>query len=244
MQASHFSLLSTIILIVSAANAATQSSPGDLERAYGSSRIVGGRMAGIDEFPFMVLLVAEMDGILITPCGGSLIAPDTVLTAAHCFRPSDFTYKGVLIGDLTPWNSESEGEFFSLAQDPIPHPDFDPNALVNDVMILRLNGKSSFQPIELVFENASFDQLRRPWNIRHGCRMERHNFWRDSFKPVMLGGPRRGTISGMSRRFWWDLDAISICVWCLRVAKDPAKATAEGLFSTNIRQRFPSKLES
>jgi secreted trypsin-like serine protease len=45
--------------------------------ASSSTRIIGGSLAPSDRYPYVVNL--EPIG-----CGGSLIAPDVVLTAAHC----------------------------------------------------------------------------------------------------------------------------------------------------------------
>jgi len=130
-----------------------------------TGRIVGGTEASNGDFPFMLLLIAEdiASGIFISPCGGSLIAPDTVLSAAHCFDTSgSIVYRGVLIGDLTPYDPTDSGHYIPLSGSPIVHPNFDENTFENDVMILRLSGSSSFKPIQLIFEQADFDQLRTP----------------------------------------------------------------------------------
>ena len=47
-------------------------------------RIIGGRPAGAGSHPWMAMLWNKQKGKLF--CGGSLIAPRWVLTAAHCLE--------------------------------------------------------------------------------------------------------------------------------------------------------------
>jgi secreted trypsin-like serine protease len=58
-------------------------------RSRMSTRIVGGRIAAPDSHPFQVglLFKHDPDNFFAQYCGGSLIRPDVVVTAAHC---SDF----------------------------------------------------------------------------------------------------------------------------------------------------------
>ena len=57
-------------------------------------RIVGGKPALPNEFPWMAALVYEnSNGKSLIFCGGSLISPNVILTVAHCLQPID-DYKG------------------------------------------------------------------------------------------------------------------------------------------------------
>ena len=50
----------------------------------GDEKIVGGTVAASNEFPWQAFIQVEMFSGNIFACGGSLIADQWVLTAAHC----------------------------------------------------------------------------------------------------------------------------------------------------------------
>ena len=60
---------------------------------------IGGEQAGIGEFPFQVALgYKDQNNEIDYNCGGSLIADDIVLTAAHCANRSDAVPVSVKLG--------------------------------------------------------------------------------------------------------------------------------------------------
>nr|QHB21556.1 venom S1 protease 11 [Platymeris rhadamanthus] len=60
-------------------------------------RIVGGHEAGINEYPFAVLIMLKRRQYPY--CGGSIITPYHVLTAAHCTQPFRGIRLAVIIGE-------------------------------------------------------------------------------------------------------------------------------------------------
>ncbi|KAL3778872.1 hypothetical protein HJC23_005979 [Cyclotella cryptica] len=94
-----------------------------------NQNIVGGVEAISGRYPYTVALTSN--GFQF--CGGSLIAPDTVITAAHCMDGTSFN---VVIGrhDLRT----SSGEEIARKTE-IVHPNYDGNSMVNDFAIVLLS---------------------------------------------------------------------------------------------------------
>ena len=100
-----------------------------------SGAVVDGRNADVDEWPWMVSL--RSGGHL---CGGSIISPTTVVTAAHCLE-------GMRAGDLAvrAGTRQVDGSGQRLNVDRIiRHPGYDPNTVENDIALLRLDGRFRF----------------------------------------------------------------------------------------------------
>jgi trypsin len=113
------------------------------------TRIIGGYDAPQGRYPYLVTLINK-DGSL--RCGGILVAPDIILTAAHC----DGGFGAAHVGR---WNQEDTNEdydsFGILSTDHYIHPSFvNPSETKSgvssfDFMLLKMNQTSSKDYIKL-----------------------------------------------------------------------------------------------
>ena len=113
-----------------------------LVAAAPASAVTGGTPASRD-YPFMAALYD--DGTWI--CGSSLIAPDTILTAAHCVVDQKTASKiSFEIGGYTQGDPRNEKR---TASSITVHPQYDPDTSRYDVAIVKLATPSTKTPVAI-----------------------------------------------------------------------------------------------
>lgn len=118
-----------------------------------SPKIIGGRDAVEDEFPYLVSIRrAEFEYILGQPyhvCAGSILNANTVITASHClYDPfgNHLTKAGsylVVAGLLLMW-SDFNAKYFVVTEI-FSHPNFNEETMDNDIAVLKVAPDFSFE---------------------------------------------------------------------------------------------------
>ena len=124
------------------------------------NRIVNGEAAVYDQFPWIVSLQYYNPNRqqYLHYCGGSIVAPNIIVTAAHCSpfifsrnNKLDFREVKILAGCLK-WNTADQDEHCQSiivhGSDFIDYPDYSAGTPVNDIAIARM--RQSFQMTDSV----------------------------------------------------------------------------------------------
>ncbi|MFJ6213021.1 trypsin-like serine protease [Streptomyces sp. NPDC092296] len=124
-------------------SAPTVSSGAEASGADGSSaavttRIIGGSTAPIANAPSMVQLWYLLGDGTAQFCGGTLVAPDKVLTAAHCVAGLKWQQNGIVVSSTSAlWNG-SNGKIAGVWRQ-WSHPKYSDRTLQNDIAVLTLD---------------------------------------------------------------------------------------------------------
>lgn len=131
-----------------------------LKGALRPERIVGGVEAEVGRYPYMVSLIFDYTtgagGQYAPFCGGSLVAPEWVLTAAHCLGYSTHVLLGHHDFNNVPETAEKIAVRYEVA-----HPAYDAYTYDNDVAMLRLEApaSSSFAPVRMNGDDGTANEL-------------------------------------------------------------------------------------
>lgn len=103
--------------------------------------MIGGTDATPGEWPWQAKLRTKEEGFF---CGGSLITPTWVMTAAHCVSGSQDPSKySVTLGDVNREKPEQTEQEFNVIR-VVVHPKYDsPVAINNDIALLQLGSEAS-----------------------------------------------------------------------------------------------------
>ena len=117
--------------------------------------VVGGTSAEAGEYPWQVAVIKEQGNDLFFICGGTLIAPQRVVTAAHCTSGSAGSLK-VLVGTQLLSSGGSILDVSSYAD----HPSYSSTTDRFDAAVLELatpGVDAGGQPLQLIGEEGSAD---------------------------------------------------------------------------------------
>ncbi|MCT2584674.1 S1 family peptidase [Actinophytocola gossypii] len=131
-------VLASVGVAASVSTASADPAPADVQ-----PNIIGGEETTIEENPFVVALTTP-DGFQF--CGGSIVAPNKVVTAAHCTEGSSPADIQVVAGRTS---LSGGGGTVAGVTDIWIHPDWDSGALINDASVLTLDTELSQAPIAL-----------------------------------------------------------------------------------------------
>ncbi|XP_074141314.1 chymase-like [Sminthopsis crassicaudata] len=107
-----------------------------LAHETGADEILGGKEARRHSRPYMAFLDIKLCNDLFS-CGGFLIRNDFVMTAAHCV--GDFI--SVRLGAHNINKREETWQIINVTKQ-FPHPEYNAERLLNDIMLLKLEKKA------------------------------------------------------------------------------------------------------
>ncbi|NXE19694.1 UROK protein, partial [Ardeotis kori] len=152
-------------------------------------KIVGGIQAEIESQPWIAGIFQNIRGTDHFLCGGSLIDPCWVLTAAHCFhnpskKPQDKSIYKVYLGKSI-LNATDDKEQVFMVDDIISHPDFtdETGGNENDIALIRIRTTSGHCAVESKY-------------VRTVCLPE---------KNLYLGDNTRCEIAGYGKQDFYDI---------------------------------------
>ncbi|RLV88861.1 hypothetical protein DV515_00015234 [Chloebia gouldiae] len=106
----------------------------------GAGRIIGGREVKAHSRPYMAYLKIQA-GLQSSSCGGFLIRPDAVLSAAHCLDKKGAVKVTVILGAHNV-SVRKQSQKWTLVGQWVIHPKYSRVGFKNDIVLLKLKPKA------------------------------------------------------------------------------------------------------
>ncbi|KAH9633630.1 hypothetical protein HF086_014598 [Spodoptera exigua] len=135
---------------------------GELCSRNVAPRIAGGDRSEQNGRPFMVALYSRVGTTGdLGFCGGALVSPEWVITAAHCcfHNGEEVNHVQAILGAHSLYDRYEHGRRVVNVAELVIHPEYDPDTFANDIALLRLANtiqlSDMISTIQLPYRNIS-----------------------------------------------------------------------------------------